>query len=185
MLDMEKEILFETKRLIVREILEQDAEKLAEMASDGSWQEVGLDAECRSWIKDWIWEAQALSKTNDPRKDYLAYVCVLKESMEVIGLVGCSYYQDLKEVGITYCVGSAYRNKGYAQEAAKAYTEYVFAHYEVPKLIATIKEDNISSWKVAQKAGFELEMIKWYQDINDEKEELYRFYVLKGTAEDE
>ena len=119
MLDMEKEILFETKRLIVREILEKDAEKLAEMASDGSWQEVGLDAECRSWIKDWIWEAKALSKTNDPRKDYLAYVCVLKESMEVIGLVGCSYYQDLKEVGITYCVGSAYRNKGYAQEAAK------------------------------------------------------------------
>ena len=70
-------------------------------------------------------------------------------------------------------------------EAAKAYAEYVFAQYEVPKLIATIKEDNISSWKVAQKVGFELETSKRYQDINDEKEELYRFYVLKGTAEDE
>lgn len=42
----------------------------------------------------------------------------------------------------------------------------------------TILDDNIPSWKIAEKVGFTLVEKKMYQDIDDEKEELYRFYAL-------
>lgn len=109
--------LIETERLVIREILDEDKGALVEMASDGSWNDVGFDAKCQTWIEEWIQEARSLSKENNPRNGYLAYGVVLKETEKIIGMVGCSYYRDLDR--------------------------------------------------------------KLYQDVNDEKEELYRFYVFK------
>ena len=45
-------------------------------------------------------------------------------------------------------------------------------------MIATIKDIHESSWKTAEKCGFVLMETKMYRDIDDEKEELYRFYVI-------
>ena len=84
----------------------------------------------------------------------MAYTIALKETGEAIGSVGCSYYDDLREIGIVYFIGALYRNRGYAVEAAKAYTAYFFNHYNLPRLIATIREENPASWKTAEKADF-------------------------------
>lgn len=59
-----------------------------------------------------------------------------------------------------------------------AYTNYFFAHYPIKKLIATIREENVASWKTIEKASFQMVERKMYQDINDAKEELYRFYEI-------
>lgn len=48
------------------------------------------------------------------------------------------------------------------------------------EIIATILDANAPSWKVAEKSGFKLIEKKMYKDIDDEKEELYRFYVIRG-----
>lgn len=85
--------------------------------------------------------------------DYLAYTIVLKEGNIVVGSVGCSYYDDLQETGITYFIGAQYRNNGYASEAVKAYTEYFLKQYSVPKMIAAVRAENVSSWKVIEKAA--------------------------------
>lgn len=58
---------------------------------------------------------------------------------------------------------------------------YFFDHYNEKEIIATIKDNNIHSWKTAEKCGFELTEIKMYKDLDDEKEELYRFYKIKST----
>ena len=42
---------------------------------------------------------------------------------------------------------------------------------------------NTPSWKVAEKSGFNLIEKKMYKDIDDEKEELYRFYVIRGQED--
>lgn len=104
-------------------------------------------------------------------------VC-LKEENTVIGSTGCSYYDDLQETGITYFVGSEYRNNGYAAEAVQAYIDYVFNNYELKKLIETVRAENISSWKVIEKSGFTLTEKRMYQDLNDEKAELHHLYEL-------
>lgn len=48
------------------------------------------------------------------------------------------------------------------------------------EIIATILDANAPSWKIAEKSGFKLIEKKMYKDIDDEKEELYRFYVIRG-----
>lgn len=58
------------------------------------------------------------------------------------------------------------------------YTKYFFAHYQMKELIATIREENVASWKTIEKASFQFVERKMYQDINDAKEELYRFYKI-------
>lgn len=168
----------ETRRLCIRDVEKDDEIPFVEMAKDGSLCDCGFDKDCSKWMASWITEAKALADADNPDSEYLAYTITLKNEGTVVGSVGCSYYEDLQEIGITYFIGNQYRNNGYAIEAVKAYVGYFFNRYNVPKMIATIREENISSWKVIEKAGFTLNEKKMYKDINDVKEELYRFYEI-------
>lgn len=95
-----------------------------------------------------------------------------------VGSVGCSFYVDMGKVGVTYFIGADFRNAGYASEAIKAYVRYFFEHFDENEIIATIREDNLPSWKAIEKAGFSLTDRKMYKDINDANKELYRFYSM-------
>lgn len=167
----------ETERLIIRSIKPEDENAYIEMASDGSLHEIFGDCSCcHEWMGDWIKEARKLDIENCPAKDYLAYAITEKSHGTILGSVGCSYYEDLKKIGITFFIGAAYRGKSYAAEAAAAYVNYFFGHYSVSEMIATVRADNIPSRKSVEKAGFALKEAKLYRDINDDEEILYRFY---------
>lgn len=173
-------MLIETKRLLIRDIQTEDAIPFVLMAADGGLIDVGFDKDCGKWMSKWIAEAKEFAVRDNPATDYLAYVIVLKSENKVIGAVGCSYYEDFQETGVTYFIDVRYRNKGYAVEAVKAYVQYFFHHYTVPKLIATVRAENIPSWKVAEKTGFVLTEKRMYQDLNDDTQKLYHFYVIES-----
>lgn len=171
-------MLIETDRLIIRELESSDEKSFVEMAMDGSLKDIGFDTDCNKWMTEWIAEAKELTDKDDPTIEYLAYTIQLKHTEIVIGSVGCSYYEDLEQIGITYFIGAKYRNRGYASEAVKAYIRYFFRHYGIHEIIATIREKNISSWKVIEKSGFRLMERKMYKDLNDDFEKMYRFYSI-------
>lgn len=173
-----KNMRIETDNLVIRSLEHGDELVFADMAKDGSLLDVGFPADCSEWIGGWIEEAIKLSEENDPRKFYLAYTVCLKSTNQIIGTVGCSFYDDLDEVGITYFIGSAFRGSGYAAESVKAYCDYFFSNYEEHRIIASIREANISSWKTVEKCSFELIGKKMYKDIADTEPVLYRFYKL-------
>lgn len=166
----------ETKRLLIRDLKTDDAIPFIEMAADGSLKDIGFDKDCSRWMAKWIAEAKEFAVKDNPHADYLAYAVTLKNKKTVIGSVGCSYYEDLQETGAAYFIGAKYRNHGYAVEAVKAYIAYLFHHYSMSKIIATIKEENTASRKVIEKAGFIMTAKKMYRDLNDDKEEPYCFY---------
>ena len=168
----------ETKRLLIRDIKTEDETPFVEMAADGSLNDCGFDKDCGSWITKWIAEAKDFALRDNPAMDYLAYTITLRDETTAIGTIGCSYYEDLQETGITYFIGAQYRNNGYAIEAVKAYTEYFLKHYHAKRIIATVRDENVPSWKVVEKAGFILTEKRMYKDLNDSKEELYRFYEI-------
>ena len=172
----------ETERLLIRSIERGDKKAFADMAKDGSLLYVGFDSKCAEWIESWIEEAIQNDRNDNPEADYIAYTICLKNNEEIIGAVGCSYYEDLKQVGITYFIGQTYRKKGYAFEAVQAYIKYFFTHYPIKKLIANVREENIASWKTIEKSSFRYIETKMYQDINDKKEELYRFYEITAPG---
>lgn len=169
----------ETQRLLIRDIETDDAVPFATMAADGTLNDCGFDRDCSNWITEWITEAKELVFRDDPNRDYLAYTITLKDTAAVVGSVGCSYYEDLRETGITYFIGAQYRNNGYAVEAVKAYTEYFLKHYHAKRIIATVRDENVPSWKVVEKAGYSLNAQKMYKDLNDDEEIPYRFYEIK------
>ena len=168
----------ETQRLLIRDVKTDDEIPFVTMAADGSLKDCGFDSDCSSWISKWIAEAKGFTERDNPDIDYLAYTITLKDETIVVGSIGCSYYEDLKETGITYFIGAQYRNNGYAVEAVKAYTEYFFKHYSSKRLNATVRNDNEQSWKVIEKAGFILVEKRMYKDLNDDEEKLYRFYEI-------
>lgn len=168
----------ETQRLLIRDVKTEDEIPFVKMAADGSLNDCGFDRDCGSWMTRWIVEAKDFALRDDPDTDYLAYTIILKDEAVAVGSIGCSYYEDLRKTGITYFIGAQYRNNGYAVEAVKAYTEYFLEHYNAKKMIATVRDENVPSWKVVEKAGFILIEKRMYKDINDDKEELYRFYEI-------
>ena len=172
-------MIIETDRLIIRDIATSDGAAFIDMASDGSLTDIGFDTNCGSWVNDWIIEAQKLAQEDNPRIDYLAYTIEDKRTGLPIGSVGCSFYADMRKVGITYFIGSDFRNKGCASEAIKEYVRFFFEHYDENEIIATIREDNLPSCKAIESAGFTLTEKKMYKDINDTDEELYRFYSTR------
>lgn len=171
----------QTDRLNIRDLKTADGIIFSGMASDGSLTEIWTDTGHPGWMEEWMAEAGRLAALDDPTGDYLAYTVELKENHEVIGSVGCSYYEDLEKIGITYFVGTEYRNHGYATEAIRAFTRYFFQHYEQEEIIATIREDNTPSWKAIEKAGFLLTEQRPYRDLGDEEELMYRFYSCRKS----
>ena len=168
-----------TDRMIIRDLETADGILFSKMAADGSLTEIWIDREGEHWMEEWMTEALELAAKDDPTADYMAYTMEHRETREVIGSVGCTYYEDLEKVGIVYFVGAQYRNQGYAAEAIKAYAQYFLQQYKWDELIAAIREDNAPSWKAIEKAGFVLTGKKLYQDIGDKTEKLYRFYSYR------
>ncbi len=166
-----------TERLIVRSIQPSDEKAFVEMASDGSlWEIFGDCSECHKWMGEWIIDAMKMEKKNNPFQEYLAFVIEDKDSHEVMGSVGSSFYEDFNEVGVTYFIGAQYRGHGYAAEALRALVGYLYTTYEMDKLVATACVENIASCKTLEKAGFALVETKMYQDMNDECEVLSNIY---------
>lgn len=155
------------------------------MASDGSLDEdifCGTQGKYYEWMHGWIKETILLDREDNPKKDYIAYTIVEKKRGVPIGSVGCSYYEDSGQVGLVYFIGANDRGKGYASEAAVAYTKYFFEHCDIPKIVANIRTANKGSCKTAEKAGFILVETKMYQDIGDDVEKLYNFYEMTNES---
>ncbi len=171
----------ESDRLIIRSIELTDEKAYVEMVSDGSLDEdifSGWHGDYNELIHEWVKEAISLDKENNPKNDYISYTILEKKSGDPIGSVGCSFYEDLGQVGIVYFIGANYRGNGYAPEAAAAYTKFFLENYDTPKMIATIRTANTASCKSAEKVGFRLVETKMYQDFNDDAEKLYNFYEI-------
>lgn len=172
-------VRIETQRLIIRSLKREDEQSFIRMASDGSlWEIFGDCSECDRWMGKWIGEAMQLDLENNPTGAYLAYAIECRKDHKVAGSVGCSWYEDLQRVGITYFMDAGYRGHGYMTEAVKGYTQYFFRNYAVSSLFATARTENAASCRVLEKAGFCLFKTGMYQDMFDKTPQMSRFYEL-------
>lgn len=172
-------MFLETVRLIIRSIKTSDEKAFIEMAADGSLSEIFGDcSECHKWMGNFISDAIKLETEDNPYKEYLAFAIEEKTGHVVVGSVGSSYYEDFREVGVTYFIGANYRGNGYAAEALQCLADYMFTRYNLKKLIATARVKNIASCKSLVKTGFSVVETKVYQDLYDEREEMYNIYEL-------
>ncbi len=98
--------------------------------------------------------------------DWGGYLIIHKDDNKLIG--SCGFKGNPKDDGsveIGYEIHNDYRGMGFAQEAAKALTEFAFTFPGVIKVLAhTLAEENVSC-NVLRKSGFSF--VKQYNDPED------------------
>ncbi len=147
----------ETERLILREILPQDADAMFEMDSDPEVHTyLGNDP-----VKD---IEQINNAIQFIRKQYVdngigRWAVVLKETNEFIGWCGLKYFttainNHIHIYDLGYRFNKKYWGKGYATEAAKVCMNYGFDKMNLKEIYAMTDSRNANSNNVLKKLGF-------------------------------
>jgi RimJ/RimL family protein N-acetyltransferase len=143
----------ETKRLILRPMLETDLDALLLIFTDPRVM-AAFDHPLftREQMEGWL-------QRNLDHQDEFGYglfSVLLKETGEFIGDCGLEQMEDQGAAELGYDFRSEYWNQGYATEAACAVRDYAFRDLKLPRLISLIRVGNLSSKRVAEKVGMTL-----------------------------
>ena len=144
-------MIFETKRLILREMTADDLPALRAIVQDeqtmyawnGVWSEEetveGLEKQLRAYRED----------------GFGRWAVVLKGTDTVIGLCGLLWWDTDKDrvLEVGYLFNRAYWHNGYAAEAAIACKEYAFNVLGYDEIFSLIRDNNYASMNVAIRNG--------------------------------
>lgn len=149
----------ETDRIIIRDFERKDAENLYRIVREKDilrfmpdWSEGGNSPEAYFKYVDW----------HQTQKDSLniyenkRYVVALRDTDEMIGMVGMGLEDTLNEVEVAYFMSENHQRKGYTIEAVNELVNWCFNVSDIEYLILTIDCGNTASCKLAEKCGFEL-----------------------------
>lgn len=182
---MEKNMRFETERLIIRPWKEEDAQSLFEYAKD---ERVGPNA---GWPVHTSVE-NSLEIIRNVLMEPLTYAICLKEDNVAIGSVGLKTssvtYLDIldTELEVGYWIGVPFWGKGYVPEAVRCIQKYAFETLECTGLWCGYYDGNEKSKRVMEKCGFvyhHMEPNKQCVLMGDERTEHYTFLAKEDWKE--
>lgn len=144
----------ETKRLILREMTENDLPALRKILQDKevmyAYEHAFSEEEVIKWFENQL---------RRYREDgFGLWAAVLKDSGEMIGQCGITY-QDLGNERVPetgYLFQKKFWHSGYAAEAAQACNRYAFAVLGMAEIYSIIRDNNLPSRKVAERNGMEI-----------------------------
>ena len=167
----------ETERLILRELLESDAEKMFEMDSNPNVH-IFVGKKPLKHI-DETHEHIRLIQQQYKKFGTGRWAVVLKETGEFIGWSGIKFitreinnHKDFYEIGYRFI--EQHWGKGYATESGKAFIDHAFNIMKVDALYAYADEGNENSRKILEKLGLK------YINSFEYEEETEVWYELKN-----
>ena len=143
--------LFETQRLIVREMKSEDLGGLNDMLLDyevmGSWEYNFNDSSVQEWLDTQLERYKKFG--------FGLWAVVEKDSGEMIGQAGFSLqnFDDKRVLGLTYIIKKSMWHKGYGLEVAQGCKLYAFEVLRAKEIYLLIKDSNEASKSVANKLG--------------------------------
>lgn len=174
--------IFETDRIILREIALSDLDDLYAVLSDEQTMVYYPRPYTREEVKGWIKSSIESYKKNK----YGLWAVVLKADNTFIGQCGISNQnidgQVVPEIG--YQLNKAYWNKGYATEAAAGCLKYGFETLQLPEIYIHTSTANVPSARVAEKLKFTKikEYEKYFPASSTTMEHVV--YVMKNELKD-
>jgi RimJ/RimL family protein N-acetyltransferase len=113
-----------------------------------------------------------------------AWPILLRENGLLVGMIEARV--DAYMVNISYVIGRAHWNKGFATEAVREVCAWADAEPEVFRVWAVCAVDNPASARVLEKAGMTREGIlrRWvvFPNINGAPRDCYRYSLLRDSA---
>ena len=148
--------ILETRRAILREIVETDAEFILDLLNQPSFIRYIGDRNVRT-----IEQSREFIE-NRFRKSYRdfaygLYAVELKETSAPVGICGFVKRDDLPDADIGFAFLPQFCGKGYALESAEAVMKYGRDVLNFTRVLAITSQDNESSIKLLEKLGFEFE----------------------------
>lgn len=147
-------IIAETERLLLRELVDDDLPVLARALQDEevtyAYERVFTDREIGFWLKK-----QFTCYASD---GFGMWAVVLKKTGEMIGHAGISMqvYGDEEIPEIGYMFEKAFWRQGFASEAAIACRDYAFGVLGMETVYSVIRTDNLASRGVARRNGMRI-----------------------------
>ena len=161
-----KEMKLETKRLLLRELKQDDFDDICKLLQDPIVMYAYEGVFSKKEVQEWL-DKQLRRYQND---GFGLWGMIEKGSGELIGQCGLTYQelngQQVPEIG--YLLRVEYWHKGYATEAAIACKEYAFNILNFDKVYSIIRDTNIPSQKVALRNDMReiANFIKHYRNID-------------------
>ena len=158
--------ILETKRLILREMTDEDYPALCKMLRDA--EVMYAYAHAFSEQEAWAW---LRNQQRRYREDgFVLWAAVQRTSGEMIGQCGITWQswneRMVPEIGYLFC--KAFWHQGYAIEAAEACKKYAFVKLKFKEVFSIIRENNVPSIRVAQRNGMQClgSMLKHYYGLD-------------------
>lgn len=142
----------ETRRLALREMMEEDLDFLYEMQEN---RESGRFLDRLSGEREE--ERQKLEAYRQRIYGFYGFgiwMIIEKESGACVGRAGLQMRDGFEEPELGFAIAEKYRRKGYAKEACLAVLEYAKEELEFPKVRAVVDGENINSQRLCEKLGF-------------------------------
>ena len=166
-------MITETKRLLLREFHEDDADEIYHM---------NLDPEVMRYVHDPpfknVEESREFIKNYDHYKIYGfgRWTVLDKETGEFLGWCGLKKHPEYEECDVGYRFKRKHWGKGYATESAVASLELGFKKFNMPAIIGRALKMNTASVKVLQKLG-----MQYFKRFDFEGAEGVIYRIDKGT----
>ena len=147
--------ILETKRLLLREMTEADAEHLVRLAQNPNVTKYLPDPP----LADVEEAKQILETVIFPQyaNGIGRWAVILKGTGEFVGWCGLKYYAQLNEYDLGYRYLEEYWGCGYATEAAQAVLNYGIERLPMARIVGKAMVENIGSRRVLEKIGLVFE----------------------------
>lgn len=149
----------ETNKIVIRDFERKDAENLYRIVREDEilrfmpdWSEGGDSPKSYWGYIDW----HQTKKDSTDVYENKRYVIALRDTDEMIGMVGMGIEDTLNEVEIAYFMSEEYQRKGYTVEAVNELVNWCFKVSDLKYIILTIDCANLPSCNLAKKCDFEL-----------------------------
>ena len=162
--------ILETKRLILREMTDDDFDALKKILSDPITMKYYPKPYDDNGVLRWIkW-----CKASYEKRDFGLWAVVLKDTGEMIGDCGVSMQtiDDELKPEIGYHLRRDYHRMGLGTEMTQAVKDYFFNNFDYDEVYSYMNKDNVPSYKTAEKNG--LTFLHLYKDSMGIEDRVYR-----------
>ncbi|MFS0783985.1 GNAT family N-acetyltransferase [Bacillus sp. 1P06AnD] len=159
-------VVFETERLYLREMAQEDYGNLSEILQDEEVMYAYEHAFNDEEVQDWLDKQRKRYK----KDGFGLWAIIHKETGAFIGQAGLTM-QDVEgtpELEIGYLLKRKFWHQGFATEAAVGCKEYAFRVLNKHRVVSIIRDTNKSSQRVAERNGMSVEktFVKHYYNMD-------------------
>ena len=154
-------VVFETDRLVFRELEDGDVDGLASMYADPEVMRYIGAGGVRT--REDAARAIAKQRTEYRTRGYGEWATVRRDTGELVGECGIIRWPDIdgvEEIEVAYLLARSAWGQGFGTEAAFGIRDWGFQTLDRDRLVSLVYHDNVASIAVARKAG-----ASWEKDV--------------------